>query len=621
VTATLTAITAQAKESGAEPVRSPATAPQPVFKSTLLLQRKCACGGECPRCRQDDASEREADPIAGTIAPAVPPVSAIIPGKLAVNFPGDADEDEADRVAERVMSMSAPVQRQTEEKLVQRQTTDDTDAQAAPAIVDQVLRSPGQPLDAATLAFMEPRFDQDLSNITVHSDPQAGRSAQAVQAQAFTVGSHIVFGAQQYAPQSDSGRHLIAHELTHVLQQGSQQTHVQLQRAPKKKEPPKPPAGGNILYIGLHNFRLETEALRKLYKGKPVDLTEVTLATDPAHTVSDGNTFDLTNDAGVDSFAASLDLGKAQTKSAADLLRAGPKNDRDDMAHVMTEYAKTELDGKDRMSRVVLSGHSFGQQITNDVFKPDNSYIHFIFLVDLAKLFPKAAAQTKHLYVSACYAGMEDNVRDFYQKAFPNLVTFSGWTDTCPTDAGAASALSQWARTTDPDPTTLPKPAQGRSVWSSGVYEGTEKSDPAEIMKNLRADEAKFMDYFKGVKVDPDPHRGWLTNYYGQARNADLRVSAIAGADHDYAHRQAEQAVRLRFWNDQVAKFWKDNEAKIRTGYGKATVPKFGTMSRKDALKAIANFPSQAQGTADEQAEAQRLLDALKNLDEKVLPR
>jgi hypothetical protein len=80
------------------------------------------------------------------------------------------------------------------------------------------------------------------------------------------------------------------------------------------------------------------------------------------------------------------------------------------------------------------------------------------------------------------------------------------------------------------------------------------------------------------------------TTYYGQAKNADLRVSSITGADHDYAHVRAEQAVRLRLWSQFVSQFWKDNETRIRAGNGKASVSNFGKMTRKEALKAIDKF-------------------------------
>jgi hypothetical protein len=88
-----------------------------------------------------------------------------------------------------------------------------------PPIVQDVLRSPGQPLDPATQAFFEPRFGHDFARVRVHHDAQSAASAHAVDAMAYTVGSHIVFAAGHYAPGSPGGRGLIAHELTHVVQQ------------------------------------------------------------------------------------------------------------------------------------------------------------------------------------------------------------------------------------------------------------------------------------------------------------------------------------------------------------------------------------------------------------------
>jgi hypothetical protein len=88
-----------------------------------------------------------------------------------------------------------------------------------PPIVHEVLRSPGQPLDAETRAFMEPRFGHDFSRVRVHTDTKAAESARAVNALAYDVGRDVVFGAGQYAPSTSAGRQLMAHELTHVVQQ------------------------------------------------------------------------------------------------------------------------------------------------------------------------------------------------------------------------------------------------------------------------------------------------------------------------------------------------------------------------------------------------------------------
>ena len=88
-----------------------------------------------------------------------------------------------------------------------------------PPIVHEVLRAPGQPLDTGTRAFMEARFGHDFSSVRIHSDGKASESAGAVASRAFTLGDDVVFGTGQYAPGTTDGQRLLAHELTHVIQQ------------------------------------------------------------------------------------------------------------------------------------------------------------------------------------------------------------------------------------------------------------------------------------------------------------------------------------------------------------------------------------------------------------------
>jgi len=135
--------------------------------STGLLQRKCACGGspsitgECTECNEKQGGRLQRSAISHQPKNVVPP------------------------------------------------------------IVHDVLRSSGQPLDASTRAFMEPRFGHDFSQVRVHTDPQAAESARAVNALAYTVGRDVIFGSGQYAPEMSAGRRLIAHELMHTVQQSS----------------------------------------------------------------------------------------------------------------------------------------------------------------------------------------------------------------------------------------------------------------------------------------------------------------------------------------------------------------------------------------------------------------
>jgi hypothetical protein len=104
---------------------------------------------------------------------------------------------------------------------VQRKRGIGSESAGIPAVVHEVLRSPGQPLDTEARAFMEPRFGHDFSQVRVHTGPRAAESARAVNALAYRVGKNVVFGAGQYVPEAAAGRKLIAHELTHVVQQAS----------------------------------------------------------------------------------------------------------------------------------------------------------------------------------------------------------------------------------------------------------------------------------------------------------------------------------------------------------------------------------------------------------------
>jgi hypothetical protein len=92
------------------------------------------------------------------------------------------------------------------------------DARSMMPSVDDVVGAPGQALDPRTRAFFEPRFGSDFHQVSVHTGSRAEESAAAVNARAYTVGTHIVFGAGEYAPGNTAGQELLAHELAHVVQ-------------------------------------------------------------------------------------------------------------------------------------------------------------------------------------------------------------------------------------------------------------------------------------------------------------------------------------------------------------------------------------------------------------------
>ena len=176
--------------------------------------------------------------------------------KLTINNPNDKYEQEADAVADKVMQMETPsVQKKSgadsffssspisitplqrkcdnckEEEKMQRKEIDGEELTADNNLENYVggLQSGGHPLPNEARNFYEPRFGYDFSNVKIHTDAVAAKSAQSINAMAYTSGSNIVFNSNQYSPNTDSGKRLLGHELTHVVQQRSKNS-VNLQR-------------------------------------------------------------------------------------------------------------------------------------------------------------------------------------------------------------------------------------------------------------------------------------------------------------------------------------------------------------------------------------------------------
>ncbi len=200
--------------------------------------------------------------------------------KLTVGAVNDPLEREADAAADRVMRMAdanvalaAPPMLnrkcaacEDEELGLQRKASGrDSSGGVAPPIVDAVLASPGRALDPATRDFMGTRFGADFSAVRIHTDARAAESAAAVGARAYTVGQNIVFGQGQYNPEGPSGRHLLAHELAHTIQQGSAPSPVVQRLADPSQAPPGmacPIATDSVASILDVHFDSDSAAIR-----------------------------------------------------------------------------------------------------------------------------------------------------------------------------------------------------------------------------------------------------------------------------------------------------------------------------------------------------------------------
>jgi hypothetical protein len=160
--------------------------------------------------------------------------SGTLQAKLRIGQPGDKYEQEADRIAEQVMRMPEPALAlkrrcpfakgpscKEKKEILQTKEVSGKMTQSSPAAESRInsLRGSGQPLPESVNAFFKPRFGTDFSRVRMHTDAKAVEATRAINAHAFTVGNEMMFGKGQYEPESMPGKKLIAHELTHVMQQ------------------------------------------------------------------------------------------------------------------------------------------------------------------------------------------------------------------------------------------------------------------------------------------------------------------------------------------------------------------------------------------------------------------
>lgn len=193
----------------------------------LMLSASCACGGGCARC---NSKRKQSNKILQT--------------KLLIGAANDIYEQEADRVADHVLAASMPSSINAAPLSIQR-VTEQSNAQIGDTIsasVDHIISSDGSPLEQTLQQDMGQRFGHDFADVRIHADANAAKSAQDLQAKAYTVGQEIVFGAGQFSPSTHAGRHLLAHELTHVVQQRTDASSAtSLQRQPSTTTTSRPP--------------------------------------------------------------------------------------------------------------------------------------------------------------------------------------------------------------------------------------------------------------------------------------------------------------------------------------------------------------------------------------------
>ena len=233
--------------------------PAPVLlhnQAMLGLQRKCDCGGgpDCDCDMGDDKKKKEKDSPASALHRKPAGVSSLLDSDTRSFFearslrraPAPAPSGPPIHIG----AVDDPLEHKGD---LHRAHAGSNAPSQVPPIVHEVLRSSGQTLAPDARAFYEARFGHDFGHVRVHTDSRAAESALAVNALAYTVGSNIVFGSNQYRHDTPTGRKLLAHELTHVIQQrGSPGGPGAVQRAESSATPGGSPSTVQLLnYVSL----------------------------------------------------------------------------------------------------------------------------------------------------------------------------------------------------------------------------------------------------------------------------------------------------------------------------------------------------------------------------------
>ncbi len=199
-----------------------------------MLQRKCT------RCSNRTTAEDECTGCKNK--------KSGLQRKLSIGASNDPLEYEADRVADQVMASSSNSNiTKTAPRIQRAPTNTNSSGISVPASVVRALASSGSPMKSGLRQDMEQRFSQDFSQVRLHTGAVAERSAGDVSARAYTVGNNVVFGTGQFSPNTSKGKRLIAHELTHVVQQNSARLSKNTLQRDLAIEPPSPDAVPDVL--------------------------------------------------------------------------------------------------------------------------------------------------------------------------------------------------------------------------------------------------------------------------------------------------------------------------------------------------------------------------------------
>lgn len=381
----------------------------------------------------------------------------------------------------------------------------------------------------------------------------------------------------------------------------------------------QPRSNNNVVLLGMNEGAAhEASSLRQ--RGANVTLIKDGAVND-AITTRDASgasqTHALDTPEGARSFALTLGLPAEQTAKIADVLHGAGSDSRDELAQLAQVWATAERGGQ-MPSRMVMSGHSTGRSVWGD----GNGSIDFKTLGTLAEAMPKAARSVEDLHLSACYSGGQ-GLMEQYRTIFPNAKTIWAYTGSAPgAHSGATTHLARWDSATRGDVGALDRAIADRTrkgenvaVWSAdrGYLDGRPPAPLDEVRRAVEAGQSTFERFARGDEAVANPSSGALRDHYNQIQRL-LQHPELPRADRPALEAQRESTIRLLYFTKNVApKFQEVHGRATNEGFAALglTPPNFATLSRADAMRAVAEFERKASSTNPVPAAAQSLLPLL----------
>ncbi len=396
--------------------------------------------------------------------------------------------------------------------------------------------------------------------------------------------------------------------------------------APGQPAAPATPAAGwqprsnnNVVLLGMNEGAAHEAAFLK-QRGNTVTLLKDGVVNDQITTrdaAGTTRTHALDTPEGARSFALTLGLPADQTAKIADVIHGAGHDTRDELAQLAQVWAQAERGGQ-MPSRMVLSGHSTGRSVWGD----GNGSLDFGTLGKLADAMPKAARSVEDLHLSACYSGGQ-GLMDQYRGIFPNAKTIWAYTGSAPgAHSGATAHLSRWDTATRGGAGALDRAiaehtrkGENVAVWSvdRGYLDGRPPAPLDEARRAVQHGQQTFERFARGDEAVANPSSGPLREHYNQLQRL-LQHPDLPRADRPSLEGQRDATIRLLYFTKNVApKFQEVHGQTARDGFAALglTAPNFGTASRADAVRSIAEFERKASQTSPLPAAAQRLLPLL----------